>query len=242
MNRIPWNLQTVGDIPSTNDRAAAEPAWTAIRADSQSHSRGRQNRPWSSQPGGLWVSAVVPLTQHQANASVLPIIAGLSVIRALTDYNLPGLRLRWPNDVMVRDRKLGGILVERFQPDRVVIGIGLNVRNHPEEDDPTLANIAISLDALLAMPPQIPSLTDRILHEIQIAVQELATRGFIPFLQEIDSLWHGQRQVTVLVDDETVHGLFLGIDSEGNPRLQQSDGQVTVCSAAHIWQLTETSF
>jgi biotin-(acetyl-CoA carboxylase) ligase len=143
---------------------------------------------------------------------------------------------------MVRDRKLGGILVERFQPDRVVIGIGINVRNHPEEDDPTLANIAISLDALLAMPPQIPSLTDRILHEIQIAVQELATRGFIPFLQEIDSLWHGQRQVTVLVDQETVHGLFLGIDSEGNPRLQQSDGQVTVCSAAHIWQLTETSF
>ena len=126
-------------IGSTSDRARrlAEdgrrlPA--IVVADRQSAGRGRRGRRWESDSKrGLWLTAVA--AGHGREAPALPLRVGLAVSRALESFT-PEVRIeiKWPNDIVVGDRKLGGILCERV-PGAVLIGIGLNL-NHAAAELP----------------------------------------------------------------------------------------------------------
>lgn len=126
-------------VESTQDEAhrlAAEgaPHGTAVAARTQTDGRGMRGRSWDSGDGGLWLSVVARPRASTANE-----ITGLRVGIALATLldALPGLReriqIKWPNDLYIRDRKLGGILAEgRWQGENLnwmIIGVGLNVRN-----------------------------------------------------------------------------------------------------------------
>ncbi len=108
------------------------PAGTAVVAEAQAAGRGSRGRAWSSPRGGLWLSVLGrPAT---AGLEVLSLRAGLAVAELLARLGAGRrLALKWPNDLMLDDRKVGGILCEaRWQgsaPAWVVIGIGLNVTN-----------------------------------------------------------------------------------------------------------------
>jgi BirA family biotin operon repressor/biotin-[acetyl-CoA-carboxylase] ligase len=136
-------LHRVGRIGSTMDRLhdLAEqkaPAGTAVVAEAQTGGRGSRGRPWHSPPGGLWLS-VLYRPPAPGGVELLSLRLGLLVAAAL-EATIPGLpvMLKWPNDLMLRDRKLGGILCEaRWQgeaPGWIVAGVGLNVTN-PIPDD-----------------------------------------------------------------------------------------------------------
>jgi BirA family biotin operon repressor/biotin-[acetyl-CoA-carboxylase] ligase len=131
-------------LPSTMDEAhrlAAEgaPHGTTVVARIQEAGRGRRGRTWSAPEGGLWLS-VVCRPSDPAVVEATSVRAGLAVAAALREA-LPGLEpisLKWPNDLLVRGRKLAGILCEARweggQPLWVVVGVGINVRNAvPEE-------------------------------------------------------------------------------------------------------------
>lgn len=133
----------LGEIDSTNAeglrRAMAGergPLW--IRADRQTAGRGRSGRAWSSQEGNLFASCVMALSCPPAKAAQLSLVAGIAAIDAIRLVGaVPGLRLKWPNDILIGTSKLGGILVESTsrppQPGIVaVIGIGLNLVSAPE--------------------------------------------------------------------------------------------------------------
>jgi BirA family transcriptional regulator, biotin operon repressor / biotin---[acetyl-CoA-carboxylase] ligase len=116
--------------------AAADdaPHGTAVVATVQTGGRGQRGRVWSSAAGGLWLSVVARPTSTEA-IGTLAIRVGLAIAAALEEQ-VPGvgsLTLKWPNDLLLEGRKLGGILTEaRWSEDRclwVVIGVGLNVRN-----------------------------------------------------------------------------------------------------------------
>lgn len=107
-------------------------AGTVVLADAQTEGRGRQGRAWSSPPGrGIWLTVILRPAAPPAGGA-LAVRAGLACIDALRAVH-PGLapRLKWPNDVMVLDRKAGGILCEaRWAGERlgwVAVGVGLNV-------------------------------------------------------------------------------------------------------------------
>jgi BirA family biotin operon repressor/biotin-[acetyl-CoA-carboxylase] ligase len=128
------------------------PEGTAVVADAQTAARGSRGRTWSSPPGGLWLSV---LTRPRAAAlELLSLRAGLAVAEALEAAGLPqGLALKWPNDLMLDDRKVGGILCEArwlgASPAWVVIGLGLNVTNAvPPEVSPVAARLADAWPAL----------------------------------------------------------------------------------------------
>ncbi len=142
-------------IGSTSDRARelAEnglPLPAIVVADRQSAGRGRRGRRWESDtPRGLWLTAAVGLDTAVAGrgeATVLPLRVGLAVSRALERF-APAIRVevKWPNDIVVGDRKLGGILCEGV-PGAVLIGIGLNL-NHPAAELP--ADVAPRATSLL---------------------------------------------------------------------------------------------
>ena len=144
-------LDTVGStLDELHSRAAGgAPDGTWLVAAEQSAGRGSRGRNWHSPRGGLWLSVLRRGAATLGGFELLSLRAGLAVANILDGLpTVAPVMLKWPNDLIVRDRKVGGLLAEaRWQGDRlqwVAIGLGLNVRNPiPEE----LAGRATSLGA-----------------------------------------------------------------------------------------------
>jgi BirA family transcriptional regulator, biotin operon repressor / biotin---[acetyl-CoA-carboxylase] ligase len=117
---------------STNDRAAAlaaagAPHGTLVTAGEQRAGRGRQGRAWLAPPGRALLASLV---LRDGDFALLPLAAGLAVARVAGD----GAQIKWPNDVLVDDRKVAGILAEgRPQEGWAVLGIGINVAVRRED-------------------------------------------------------------------------------------------------------------
>lgn len=133
-------IKVVAEIASTNSalltrlangEAPAEGHW--LVADRQTAGRGRAGRVWTGGLGNFMGSTAVALRDHDALPQTLALVAGVSVHRALMQVvpELSGLVLKWPNDLLVGEAKLGGILLER-QRDAVIVGIGVNLAEAPE--------------------------------------------------------------------------------------------------------------
>jgi BirA family biotin operon repressor/biotin-[acetyl-CoA-carboxylase] ligase len=110
-----------------------------IIALQQTRGKGRGVRVWESPPGGLYLSIISP------SHSLLPLIAGISVIQTLVGLD-NRLRLKWPNDIILDGKKVGGILCEG-DGKHAVAGIGINLNNSPSFPNSTnLASIGYDLD------------------------------------------------------------------------------------------------
>ncbi len=229
-----WHVHEVAVTNSTNLLAANLPAWEAVRADRQTAGRGRFERGWVSDQGGLWLSAVVPTGPNAAEARALPLAVGLAVCDALQSVGLQQFRVRWPNDVLVDDRKLAGLLLDQFVPGLAVAGIGINVFNRPETHDPALKNQIARLADLLATPPDLRRLTQIVLGHLRQVVEQIQARGFTSLLPRINQLWGGPRRVQLDLDGELRQGTFAGVGQEGELALLSEGGHKTTY---HPWQV-----
>lgn len=157
-------------LTSTNDRAlklADEGAgsFSVVLADEQTAGRGRSGRPWHSRPGtGLFLSTLLP--GGGAPPLHLPLLVGLAAARAVEAASPKvGIGLKWPNDLTLKGRKVGGILCERHH-GAVVTGIGLNVRHRAGDFPPELAGVATSLEAAAEEGVSLGSLVTALLREL----------------------------------------------------------------------------
>ena len=120
-------------------------AGTAVVAGEQLGGRGSRGRSWQSPPGGLWLS-VLFRPAAPGGAEVMSLRVGLAVAEALDDLVPRPVQLKWPNDLMLGERKVGGILCEaRWQGHTlgwVAVGVGMNVRNAVP---PELTQVATAL-------------------------------------------------------------------------------------------------
>ena len=143
------------EVDSTNQwarslAAQGEAEGTVVVAETQTRGKGRLGRSWASAPGlGLWISIILRPRVSPAELAVITIIAAVAAAQAI--YRTSGIQvqIKWPNDLVYQDRKLGGILAElNGEMDLVhylILGIGINV-NHEAADFPSeLAQKAISL-------------------------------------------------------------------------------------------------
>jgi BirA family biotin operon repressor/biotin-[acetyl-CoA-carboxylase] ligase len=155
-----WNdVSVVRESASTNaDVAAAARAGAAeglvVVAEAQTAGRGRLDRSWSSPPrAGLTFSALLRPTFPPAGWGWIPLLCGVSVAGPLSRLAGLDVRLKWPNDVLVGERKLGGILTEVVDSG-VVVGIGLNVSLREDEIPvPTATSLAIEGSELVDRDP-----------------------------------------------------------------------------------------
>ena len=137
--------------------AAGAPCGAVVVADHQTAGRGRWDRSWVDAPGSsLMFSVVLRPALARARLGLVPVAAGLAVALALEELAGLPVRLKWPNDVMSRGRKLAGILVEsRFERGELqaaVCGIGVNLRQRPEDFPSEIAaratSVAVEVEAL----------------------------------------------------------------------------------------------
>lgn len=203
------------EVGSTNDVAldmarAGAPEGTVVTARSQTEGRGRRGRSWFAKPGESVIVSVVlrpdiPVTRY----SELAFVAAVAVAECLA--NKCGLQpmLKWPNDVLVRDKKITGILVEAAQ-GAAIVGIGLNVMQ--TELPPELSTKATSVAIEGGMCIDIEQIRDDLLGTL-FAVYEL------PF-EEILSRWRKYMwgvgcSVDVETAGGTLSGAIAGIDIDG---------------------------
>lgn len=220
-----WTLHELEAVDSTNRYGARLPAWSAATARTQTAGRGRHDRHWVSDSGGLWLSAVVPAAGAPDRWVLLPLVAGLALCEAFTALGLAGHRLRWPNDIMVGRAKLAGILVERFSADTAVIGLGVNYANHPETAAPELTGTVARLTDLLTPPPPLAGLRDQILLSLRHAHGLLASGRNADLVAALSPYWRRLPvQITLRPGGEKCSGCFAGVDPAGRLLLESSVG------------------
>lgn len=154
-----WRLRIEDSLPSTSDllqrlAAAGEPEGLAILARQQSGGRGRDGRVWSSPPGNLYFSLLLRPGGPVRDAGRWALVAGLAMIEGLAPFAAEpaALRLKWPNDVLLGEAKLAGVLCESAATadgrlDWFIMGIGANLAAPPALPDRATAGLG-------AIPPE----------------------------------------------------------------------------------------
>lgn len=240
-----WQIERHDRVASTQILARGRPAWSAVVAGEQTAGRGQAERTFTSDPGGLYVTAVLPYAGDALESRGFALAVGWALREALLAVGVNRLRLRWPNDLMVEARKVGGILVEQGGPDTLLVGVGLNVTNRPWLEDPALEAIAGRL--VDAVPggklPDPAGLTGLVLRAVDTAQEIFAQRRLAGFAPMLNACWGPPREVVIEpaagVPPGARRGRFRGIDADGQVLLEPPGGKVQAIPAHHIGRLRE---
>jgi len=193
-------------------------AGSMVVAMEQLQGRGSRGRPWHSPPGGLWLSALYrpPST---GGLELLSVRVGLAVARALDPHVPTAVCLKWPNDLMLEGRKLGGILCEaRWQGEAlgwIAVGVGLNVRNPVPSE---LRETAVSL-AELEPDVQLETVLDSVsaaIRALDLGAERLSPRELELFAARS---WLDGREIR-----EPLAGVVAGLNDDGALRVRTPQG------------------
>lgn len=229
-------IEVVSECASTNDALAAEDAPADGRlhvlvAAEQRAGRGRRGRTWICAPGqGLTFSCAWPLDPAAAPPTGLSLAVGLAVAEALEALGVPGVSLKWPNDVLVDGRKLAGILVElasgQRRTRRAVIGIGLNLSAHP-----ALPEGAIALSERLAMAPDPNRVLAALLLRLAARLADFRRGGFAALRDQWQrrDAFVGQR-VRIAGEQLEQIGICDGVADDGALLLRGESGVMRILS------------
>ena len=254
LDNLPYWLHWVEQCASTNtwamDCAAQLHHGDVVFTRRQTAGRGQHGRTWYAPAGVLTASFVLdrlPIFQLPG----LSLAAGLAVVYGVEDL-LPSclgrLQLKWPNDVLIEQRKLAGILCEansgQFSSStRVIVGVGLNrCADFAQAGlDEKAVGSAVSLHQVSnSVPDELP-LLERLRHYL-IQVADILTRtsedsglaALLPELRRRDALF--DRSITIDLAGKTVSGQAAGIDAYGRLQLRLPDGRVcTFTSGRVLW-------
>jgi BirA family biotin operon repressor/biotin-[acetyl-CoA-carboxylase] ligase len=226
---------TLDEVGSTNSEAFARagagesgPLWIAARR--QTRGRGRSGRGWTSPAGNLYASLLQRLACPPAVVHQLSLVAGVALIDAIGqaagEGKLPGLRLKWPNDVLVDDAKCAGILAESQIVGRdgevtAVIGVGVNLVSHPAD-----------------LPHATTDLAYHGVHATPLRMLD----ALAPGMQRWIEIWDGGRglaavraawlaragavgeSLSVNTGSERIAGTFIDLDADGALLMQDGQG------------------
>ena len=209
-----------------NDTTAVEGDW--LVALQQEAGRGRQGREWISPIGNFYGSTLVELRSGDPPAATLSLAAGLALVEAL-DVAVPAepTMLKWPNDVMIRGKKLAGILLERTG-ERVAVGFGVNLASAPLLHD----REAASLDSQIAPEPFAPLLAGSFARLLTLW-RNTDTPALARAWQERAHPMGTELKVHV-GKDERVAGRFAGLEPDGALRLALADGTIEIVRAGDV--------
>jgi BirA family biotin operon repressor/biotin-[acetyl-CoA-carboxylase] ligase len=204
--------------------AAQLPPGSVVVADEQTAGMGRHGHSWESEPGaGLYMSVV--LMPHP----VLTLALGLAAQEAVRKVTLLACDIRWPNDLMLGNRKFGGILVQ-LQDGRAIAGIGINTgqRSFP----PDLRAIATSLAIETNLDFRRDDILDALLECIPPAIAKSEPETIEAW--ERSSSWARGKPVTVDLGDRIISGITAGLDADGFLRVRTAEGTTEIVVAGGV--------
>jgi BirA family biotin operon repressor/biotin-[acetyl-CoA-carboxylase] ligase len=225
----------IGDGSSFSD---GEPPGTVVISDEQTAGKGRSGRSWFSPPGrGIWASVLVRTDMPPDRLAPLSIAGAVSVAEALHELTGPEIRMKWPNDLLVDGRKLGGLLVEAVRSSHgnvltAVVGIGLNVNLARDELPVELAGTATSLRIELGREVSRLQTLRAVLQALEGCFDTFLRLGMAPF---VDS-WRNVstllgRSVVIEMPGRSVDGTVVDMAPSGALIVELASGETQ-----EIWQ------
>jgi len=241
LDSSPWPVLIHHSLDSTNaealraiDSGAAAPF--VVTAERQTAGRGRRGRKWVSPfAENIYYSLVLRMDGGMRQLEGLSLVVGLAVLSALRAVGLSDAGLKWPNDVLVGNKKIAGILLELVGDPadvcHVVLGIGINVNMRlASEVDQAWTSVFLESGRLVNRNTLISRLNDSLL----VYLKRHAAEGFSAIQAEWEQnhLWQG-REVSLIAGVHQVDGTVMGIDQQGALRMSVN-GEVKVYSGGEL--------
>jgi len=227
---------------STNRQArqlgqAKTPAPCLVVAEGQSAGRGRLGRRWESPPGqGLYFSLLLQPQIPAERAPLLTLATGLAIKRALENFGVKDLVVKWPNDIVIQGKKVGGVLSEMetsgSQMLFVILGVGLNISQKKSDFPPELQETAASLEQLYPGDWHRSEVLEKILGELFQEIENLEADK----VDELLKRWEGEsgflgKKIKVEKSGQQLQGMVQGLDPEGHLLLETAPGKIVTLIA-----------
>jgi len=229
-----FHLEILPQATSSNtlllQRAGQDATGSVLAVELQTAGRGRRGRTWRSDLGSTLTFSLLWRFDCGLNAlSGLSLAVGVAIARALDGLGAQGLRLKWPNDILTPQGKLGGVLIEAqgdmLGPSAVVIGIGLNCAL-PCHLAGRIDQPAGALDGVCHEMPTRNRLLAALLQTLAEVLRQFASSGFAAFSEEWER-YHIHQDQTIqlrMADDSVVLGVARGVSASGELRLETAQG------------------
>ena len=241
MIHIGWKIIHYQSVTSTNDlvKSLAEnfdAEGVIVMADEQSQGRGQRLHTWISPSGkGLYCSLLIKPRLNPENCGLLALYSAVAVARSIRNVAGVQPRLKWPNDILLNDKKVAGVLIETTisgrQLKHAVIGVGINLA-HVDEDFPQ--DVRCSATSLLLYTGQMIA-ADRLLETMTAEFNALypclsQDQGrSAKLIQEwLENCSHLNKPVVISVDSSSIHGIFCGVNENGQALVMTGDKMVMV--------------
>jgi len=242
------DIELFDSIASTNSYLLAQASLSPGRcrvaiADQQTAGRGRQQRSWVSPPGaGLWLSFAYTFDQTPSHMTSMTLAIGVGIVHAMRKLGVTGLGLKWPNDIVARDGKLGGILTEvQARGDAgvtVVTGIGLNIAlpaSAASEIESEWARQPVDIASVVAEVPALAVIAAAVIDGLFGVMQMFAAHGLAAFAADwAEHDWLRGPDVTVDLPKRQITGIAAGIDVDGALLIDTGTAKVRVVSGSVV--------
>lgn len=236
-------------VASTNDEAASMarmggPEGLCIVATEQTEGRGREGREWVSKAGtGLYVSVVLRPGLETRFYPVIPLLGAVAVYDAIEQTCGEKPDIKWPNDILIKGKKISGILAETCETDiglAVILGIGINLTSAGFEGD--LERSATAIEDIAGSEADCEALLRALTHYLSVHYDELESESAISELLKSWSLrssFASGKEVTVKTRNESIAGTTEGLDPLGSLLVRTADGNLITVTAGDVETLRE---
>jgi BirA family biotin operon repressor/biotin-[acetyl-CoA-carboxylase] ligase len=242
--KIPKKILRFEKLPSTNEYARkiareGEEEGTLILAETQTRGKGRIGRRWFSPPGGIYFSLILRPPVSLSICPFLSIVGGVAVAKGIKGVCGIEVKLKWPNDILINEEKVGGILIEtegiKERVNFVVLGIGINVNIRKDDLPKRTIWPATSIMGEINRRINCEDLIKRILIELEKNYSDFVEGKILSILKE----WQGMdiffgREIIVREGERKIEGEGMGIDKDGAYKVRLKDKTIRRVVAGDI--------
>ena len=219
------NILYLNETSSTNDEV-----WDHIKknnhivvvAENQKKGRGRRNTKWLSlSQKSLTFSLGIQL--NKSNSNLMPLISSIAIYNAIYEICKINIGIKWPNDILCNEKKIAGILIEsKLNEMKMTFNIGIGINVNWNENDIVSSNIPNITSISLEIKKNI--MREIILSNFMLQIENLLLTSNDKIIQQwIARCMHINKKVTFHYNDEIIHGLFKGIDTNGFAKIENEN-------------------
>ena len=232
--KINYKIQYIETIESTNQYA-----WnlitkniknaTVVITKNQTNGKGQRENKWFASPNKSLTFSII-MKVNKKYDELLSLKTGISVIAGIKKNTSIDCHLKWPNDIMINEKKIGGILIEK-KKDNIVIGIGINVNEELEHINPLVKKYSTSLKIMSNLSIQLEKLLANILNEFEYNYYQTNYKNIIKTWEK--NCCHINKNITFNKDYKIISGKFAGLANNGNAIIN-IDGETHIMSGGII--------
>ena len=231
-NLTSWEIKKFEKVTSTNDVAKHIPNKEAkkivVVANTQTNGRGRRGNKWVSQSGNLFFSQVF---ENKVCPSQLAFISSLSLVKTIKSFFPQAeVSIKWPNDVLIDEKKTSGILIETADNGSIIIGTGVNMVTHPQKTQTSYATTCLQ---------ELGKIDNNEFLQLYLSIFDKYYNISLDDFSLIREKWLNyaariNQKIKVRLKNSIDEGVFIGIDEQGFLLLKK-DNIITKISVAEVF-------